>query len=174
MTKGDEVKNSNEISDDEVTDIERISEAKNKINNYVYVSMGVGLIPVPFLDAVVLTGVQLKMLSSLSKIFDIKFSENRVKSILSSLLGSFGAVAAAPSLLSLVRIIPVVGPTIGLLTMPAVGGATTYAVGRVFLQHFASGGTFLNFDPEKVREFFAEKLKEGKKAASGFSSSSAK
>jgi len=33
------------------------------------------------------------------------------------------------------------------------------------LQHFASGGTFLDFDPKNVREHFAREFKEGKLAA---------
>ena len=33
---------------------------------------------------------------------------------------------------------------------------TTYAIGTVFYQHFAFGGTFLTFDAEKVKVFFME------------------
>ncbi|MGR3219357.1 MAG: YcjF family protein [Candidatus Anammoxibacter sp.] len=183
MTKGDDVKDvkdvkdskdSNEVSDNENTDMERIAEAKCKIKNYVYISMGVGLIPVPYLDALALVGVQLKMLSSISNTFDIKFSRSMVKSFLASLVGSVTTVVASGTLASYAKAIPVVGTTIGILTMPIIGGATTYAVGKVFLQHFASGGTFLDFDPATVKDFFAEKFKEGKKVATGFSSSSAK
>ncbi|NJL59719.1 MAG: hypothetical protein HC887_08825 [Desulfobacteraceae bacterium] len=47
--------------------------------------------------------------------------------------------------------------------MPASAGAMTYAVGRVFLQHFESGGTFLNFNPEEVKEHYARLFEEGKK-----------
>ncbi|MCI5165392.1 MAG: GTPase, partial [Candidatus Electrothrix sp. GM3_4] len=49
---------------------------------------------------------------------------------------------------------------------PATAEAVTYAVGKVFHQHFASGGTFLTFDPDKVREYYAQMLKEGKAMAS--------
>ena len=46
--------------------------------------------------------------------------------------------------------------------MPVINGATTYAVGKVFTQHFESGGTFLTFDAAKVREYFETQFKEGK------------
>ena len=46
-----------------------------------------------------------------------------------------------------------------------VGGATTYAVGKVFIEHFESGGTFLDFDPEKMRDHFQELYEEGKQLA---------
>jgi hypothetical protein len=42
--------------------------------------------------------------------------------------------------------------------MPAFGAAATYAVGQVFIQHFESGGTFLDFDPDKVREHFRQEF----------------
>jgi len=35
----------------------------------------------------------------------------------------------------------------------------------VFVQHFESGGTLLDFDPKKMREYFASKLAEGKEVA---------
>ena len=46
--------------------------------------------------------------------------------------------------------------------MPAVNGAFSYAVGRVFIRHFESGGTFLDFDADKVRGYFNEQFREGK------------
>ena len=49
------------------------------------------------------------------------------------------------------------------LTLPAASGALTYAVGRVFIQHFESGGTFLDFDPAEVSKYFAEKYEQGRK-----------
>jgi hypothetical protein len=39
-------------------------------------------------------------------------------------------------------------------------------VGKVFVQHFESGGTFLNFKPEEVRAYYQQMFKEGEKAAS--------
>jgi hypothetical protein len=49
--------------------------------------------------------------------------------------------------------------------MPVVAGGATYAIGKVFIQHFESGGTFLTFDPKAVKEFYAEQLKEGNSIA---------
>ncbi len=68
----------------------------------------------------------------------------------------------APSLtFSLIKCIPFLGLAGGMLTMSITAAASTYAVGKVFIQHFASGGTFLSFDPEKVREYYQEMFKEG-------------
>jgi hypothetical protein len=50
-------------------------------------------------------------------------------------------------------------------------GASTYALGRIFIQHFNSGGTFLTFDAEKVQEHFRQLYAEGTKLAAEMESS---
>jgi hypothetical protein len=37
--------------------------------------------------------------------------------------------------------------------MPLLSSGATYAIGRAFIQHFASGGTLLDFNPPDYREF---------------------
>jgi len=140
-------------------------EVHNIVRNHVVGSMGVGLIPIPLVDIVALTGVQLNMLRKLAKVYGVPFSKDKGKNVLASLLGAGMSVPIGATLSSLVKAIPVVGQTAGALTMPVTAGAITYAVAKVFTQHFASGGTFLNFDPEAVKEYYAEMLKEGEKVA---------
>ena len=72
----------------------------------------------------------------------------------------------APGLASLIKVIPLIGQTTGVLTMSVVGGASTYAVGKIFIQHFEAGGTFLDFNPEKVKDYFAELYEKGKSKVS--------
>ena len=50
-----------------------------------------------------------------------------------------------------------------LASASAFGGATTYAVGKVFIQHFEMGGTLLNFNPDEVRKYFQEQYQQGMK-----------
>jgi hypothetical protein len=66
---------------------------------------------------------------------------------------------------SLGKFIPGVGQTLATGSAVLLNGAATYAVGKVFIQHFAAGGTFLTFDPEAVRDYFATQLKEGGEVA---------
>ncbi len=149
----------------EKSEKEKLCEAKNMIKNYTLMSVGAGMVPVPLVDMVALTGLQLKLLCGMSKIYNVKFSKSAGKSVIGSLLGGFLPVAAARPFGSLLKAIPVIGQTVGAISMSLLGGATTYAIGKVFLQHFASGGTFLDFDPEKVRTYFAEQFQEGKEGA---------
>ncbi|MCB9294770.1 MAG: hypothetical protein H6559_16855 [Lewinellaceae bacterium] len=40
--------------------------------------------------------------------------------------------------------------------------AAAYALGKVFTQHFDQGGTLLDFDPVKSREFFEKEFEVGR------------
>jgi uncharacterized protein (DUF697 family) len=112
-----------------------------------------GLIPVPLVDMAAVGGVQLHMLRRLSEIYGVPFSENRGKSILTSLVGAVIPASAASTTASLMKGLPVIGTTIGVLTMPVVSAGATWVIGKVFIQHFASGGTLLDFNPPDYREF---------------------
>ena len=104
-------------------------------------SAGAGFVPVPLLDMVILSGLQLKMISSLSSLFDVKFSKGISKNVIGSLVGGVLPVSIAPMLGSLLKIIPIVGQTIGGNHAHYI--RCGYLCGwKVFLQHFASGGTF--------------------------------
>lgn len=159
----DEIQNEKEI---EVADDENQKEQSDKtIRNHIIASMAVGLVPVPMVDLVGITGVQIDMLRKLAQTYEVSFMEHKVKSILSSLVGGGATVPLANTLFSMVKVVPVVGTAIGAITLPVTAGATTYAVGKVFQQHFASGGTFLTFDSEKVKDYYSKMFKKGKDVA---------
>jgi thiamine pyrophosphate-dependent acetolactate synthase large subunit-like protein len=46
-----------------------------------------------------------------------------------------------------------------------LSGASTYALGEVFKKHFETGGTFLDFDPSRLKKFYQEKFEKGKTVA---------
>ena len=144
-------------------DVAQASEANKVVRTHTYWSLGVCLLPFPGLDVLGVAGIQLKMLSELAGVYKIEFKENRAKSIIASLAGSIGTTTLLTgSVASLVKLLPGIGSVAGGVALTAVSGASTYAVGKVFIQHFASGGTFLDFDPVETREYFAEQFKEGK------------
>ncbi|MBF0379986.1 MAG: DUF697 domain-containing protein [Magnetococcales bacterium] len=134
------------------------------IKKYTAGAMAVGVVPFPLLDLAALAAIQLKMLHSLSKIYDVEFEASLGKSAVSSLAGGVASVSgAAPLAASLTKFIPVVGHALSYTSLVVLNGASTFAIGKVFEQHFASGGTFLTFDPTKVREYFTEQFEKGKK-----------
>jgi uncharacterized protein (DUF697 family) len=129
-------------------------EALKVVKNRMLWAAGIGLVPVPLIDFVALTGLQMEMLRKLARIYEVPFKEQIGKSVVASLLGSVVPAGMSPGVASLIKLVPVIGHATGALTMSVIGGATTWAVGKVFIQHFASGGTFLDFDPEKVKAHF--------------------
>lgn len=139
----------------------RISEAHRTIRKYALVSVAVGVIPVPMLDLTILTGLQLDMLHSLSRRYEVPFHKELAKSIVSVLVSDVVLFSTATPFASLIKIIPVLGQVAGAISIGTLSGATTYAAGKVFIQHFESGGTFLDFDPEKAKARFRAFYREG-------------
>lgn len=141
---------------------DKAQRANSLVLKHVLASVGVGVVPLPLLDFVGNTGIQLNLLYRLSKLYDIPYSHDMVKNIIAPLLAGAAPAAVARPVYSALRVIPIAGPILGALTMPSLSGAATYALGKVFIQHFESGGTFLNFDPEAVKDYFAQQFQEGK------------
>jgi uncharacterized protein (DUF697 family) len=146
---------------------EKAIAALKTTKNYMWWSMGAGLIPVPYLDLAAVSGVQLKMVSEISKIYEVPFQENRGKAAVGSLVGFVLPHATACGLIgSTIKAIPLIGALAGAPAMAIFCGAYAWALGNVFIQHFESGGTFLNFNPDEVKEYFRAQFEEGKKMAS--------
>ena len=143
------------------------SDAEKLIRNNALLSMGIGLVPVPVFDVAALLAQQLWMIDKLGDIYakargleNEKMSKEWAKKTVLSLLGStLPQTSLKFAAFSLIKAIPFVGPTLSSLTLPLLCGATTYAVGSVFNLHFASHRSFLSFNPENYRAYFAEQMK---------------
>lgn len=132
------------------------------IHRYAIWSAGVSVIPLPVLDTIALTGLQVKMLSALASAYGVDFSATAGRAMIASLLSAGGAQGLSGSLLMrMIRGVPVAGWIAGWLVMPAAAGGLTYAVGRVFAQHFASGGSILGFDATGMGDSLREEYRRG-------------
>ena len=147
----------------ETTDAVRDERASQLVDRLSLWSGAAGLIPLPLVDMAAVGGVQLYMLRRLSEIYEIPFSENRGKSILTSLAGAMAPASVATATGSFIKGLPGIGTVIGALTMPVASAGATWVIGKVFIQHFASGGTLLDFNPPDYREFI--KVQKAKVAA---------
>ena len=141
---------------------EATAKAEQLVKKYMLGSLPVGLVPIPVLDVAALTVIQLRMLSRLASLFEVDFSDQLASSLIGSLLGSGGSVLASTAgSRALLHLIPGAGWVVSIASTSVLAGAATFAVGRVFIQHFESGGTFLTFDPEKVRQYYAQQFAQG-------------
>jgi uncharacterized protein (DUF697 family) len=138
---------------DEMSPERRRAMAMKLVERFSLWSGAAGLIPVPFVDLAAVGGVQIQMLRRISQIYDVPFTENRGKSIIAGLAGSMIPASSAMGTASLIKGLPMVGTLVSAIAMPALSAGATYAIGMAFIQHFASGGTLLDFKPGSYHEF---------------------
>ena len=142
---------------------ERQEKAQSIVHRNVLWALGVGSVPVPVVDFVGGSVVQLKMLRELTNLYGVKFSDQVAKKILATLIAGLGGAGIGTVLsASLFKFVPIIGTSLGAISLPVVSGAFTLATGRVFVAHFESGGTILDFNPKAIREHFRTEFERAK------------
>ena len=132
------------------------------LRNHIYGAMGVGLVPIPIVDFVGFSAIQLDLIRALSKEYNVPFKATEAKEIICALIGGGAGVAGSTLLASLVKFIPLIGTTTGALSATIIGGAVTYATGRLIIRHYDKGGSLDNFNTDGATEAFDEVVAEGK------------
>lgn len=135
--------------------LDQKEKAEKIIKRYTLYAMGLGFIPIPILDTLSITSLQIWMIKEISKTYNIPFKKHFAKSLIGALIGSLGSY-------SLLKVVPVFGISLGGSAFSISAASATYALGRVFMQHFDQGGTLLNFDPNLSRTFFLKLYNENK------------
>jgi uncharacterized protein (DUF697 family) len=153
----------------EPIEAENRDELASKLVDRFAIWSGVaGLIPIPVVDAVAVGGLQLQMLRRISQLYDVPFSENRGKAVIAALAGALIPASSGIGAASVLKAVPVFGTIVGSFVMPVLSAGATYAIGKAFIQHFASGGTLLDFNPPDYRDFVkAQKEKWDSRMARG-------
>ncbi len=142
-----------------MTQEEKQAKASEIIRNHMGFSLGAALIPLPGVDLLAVSGVQLNMLRQLAKLYNVSFFDNLGKTVVSAIVGSSAARLGA----SIVKVIPGVGTIIGDLSMSILSGASTWALGRTVANHLHKGGTLEDLDLTKARKTYETDIEEGKK-----------
>jgi uncharacterized protein (DUF697 family) len=140
---------------------------RDEINRIIaratHTAAGIGLIPVFGVDILGISAVQVHMVYQLSRVYGVPFAPDRMRAVATALIGSVVPWAIAygwPRMA--IKNIPLVGPSLASVSMSVLSGASTWAIGRVYLKHLESGGNILNFDPEKMKDYFKAAFEEGK------------
>lgn len=138
--------------------------ADQTVKNWSQWATVAGFIPVPFLDLAAISGVQIKMIYDLCKVYDIPFEQRRVRAILSGLAGG-GVTTVASTALSgtLIKSVPVIGSTLAAVTQPVMSYATSYAIGTIFVRHFESNGTLMTMSIDALKATYQEQVAYAKK-----------
>jgi uncharacterized protein (DUF697 family) len=166
------------MSDEYVTSFDAAlivdAEAISIVQRNMMWSAGVGLVPLPFVEFAAIAAVQLKMVNELCELYEVSFYQDLAKSSVAALIAGVGSVTLGKLFaVSSLRVFPVVGTALAVASTSVVSAGVTYAVGRVFITHFEAGGTLLDFQPSKARDFVRQevegyvrqKSKKGRSAA---------
>jgi uncharacterized protein (DUF697 family) len=140
-------------------------EARRTVRKYMWLSMGASVVPLPVVNVLGVSALQLRMLQVLAEHYGVPFSKDLGKEIISSLLGSIVPTSFSVTTASALKMVPEAAVVVSTLSMPIFAGAATYAIGKIFIQHFESGSTFLEFEPAKVREHFRQEFERGEHLA---------
>ncbi|OHD19451.1 MAG: hypothetical protein A2087_00810 [Spirochaetes bacterium GWD1_61_31] len=131
------------------------------IGEHVGLAMIAGAIPIPFVDLAVVTTIQVELLNRLAQHYQVDFNLERGKSMISSLIASSAGIMAGKIGASLVKGIPGIGSLLGVGSQVIFSGASTYAIGHIFDDHFRKQGSLFSFDFERVKRDFQAFFEEG-------------
>ena len=102
------------------------------------------------------------MLNQLADEYDADFSASTGKTFVAALTGvTFARIGA-----SMLKVIPGIGSVIGGLSMSAMSGASTYAVGQVAKGYFAAGADLSRVDVGEAKKAYSQEFEQGKQVVS--------
>ena len=137
----------------------REARAREIVDRHVVYAAAAGLLPVPLMDAAAIAAVQVAMLRSLADHYEVPFSRDRGKVLVTALAGGVvPATAGQGAMRFLMQRVPIAGTVFSYATVSVFASAATYAVGRVFITHFESGGGLDDVDVERSRQGVADAM----------------
>ena len=140
--------------------------AEQVIKQHVVWAVGAGLVPVPIVDFVAVTAIQVDLIKQLCTLHGASYEEGTGKMWIGALTG--GALARIGA--SAIKAIPGIGSILGGLSMSIASGASTWGVGQVVNKHLAAGGTLTDLNVEKAKQQYEAEYERGKEVAKEASS----
>lgn len=132
-------------ADGKVDTEQRKSLARAIVERHAAYSAVGGIIPLPIANIASVTAVIVRMVKVLSDLYGVPFERDRARAIVVGLMGGAmptGLAAATTS--TLVYVIPG-SNLIGLAVSSMTAIACTRSIGRIFIEHFESGATLVDF-----------------------------
>jgi len=146
----------------EVQELTKEDQCNKLINSASTWAAAATLIPVNGVDMAALAAVEANLIINISAVYGEKLPKYAVSGVISTLLGTlvpmYGAKLTIPFLLKWIPF----GNLVGAATMAGFGAAATYAIGKVFVNHYENGGTFGTFNAStastQLKSDFASKI----------------
>jgi uncharacterized protein (DUF697 family) len=109
------------------------------VERYANLSAIGGAIPVPLANAAAITALMVRMVRSLSKLYNVPFERNRTRSVVIALMGGalptgFATIATT----TITYFIPGIN-VVGLAVSSLTSGAYARSIGQLYIEHFENG-----------------------------------
>ena len=146
---------------------ESTQEARGEkiVMQHVKYSMVAGAIPFPLVDIAAVTAIQVDMIRKLAALYKVDFTQERGKSLASSVIGATVGDVLGRAGASMLKFIPGIGTILGVGSQVIFAGATTYALGKVFETHFEDHGTLSDVNMNELKSQFKAFFNKGKDIA---------
>ncbi len=132
------------------------------IINHAWFATLPGFVPVPVLDTLAIMAVNVDMVKQLANHYNVDFERERGKSIVVAIFNTILGRLPGYAIRSAIKNVPIIGWISGGATMSSFAFLTTYATGRVFEEHFKTGGTLENLNPQSIQQFYQEQFEKGR------------
>ncbi len=138
--------------------------ARVAVRDYALYVAATTFVPGALLSSIAVSGLHLKMLARLSKLYAVPFSQEPARAVLAA--GSGGLLSLFLSSNPVTKIardfftatVPWIAVPVRLLAEPAIMGGYSYLLGHAFIRHYENGGHYLNFDWEVFRNELLQKM----------------
>jgi uncharacterized protein (DUF697 family) len=114
-----------------------------------------GAFPIPFVDLVLISGIQTRMVYELAKVYGQPLARERLAELASALgLGMLSRQATR----ALIKVIPGLGTVLGSVAGGALAGASTFALGKAFCYYYRAVLHGHVPNPEDLRRYYHAEL----------------
>jgi uncharacterized protein (DUF697 family) len=135
-------------------------QAEPHILAYSSMAATAGAVPVPILDALLLSGIQTRMVYHLARLYGQPLTGERFRELASAL--GMGLVLREVGR-SMLKIIPGLGSVLGAAAAGALAGASTYALGKAFCYYYRAVHQGHVPRPEDLKRYYREQLAAAEK-----------
>ena len=140
-------------------------------NLYANWAAASGGIPIPWVDVAIITGLQVRLIMSLAKLYNVPFSKHRAKTALLSITSggttvAFGGIAKItfPGAMSIFgsasKSAIGLGTLMGAASVGALAYSSTMLLAKLFMDSFEKSTTVSQKQIHKMTEKYAEEFKE--------------
>ena len=145
--------------------LERDKSADSIIQRHVVYTMLTGGIPIPWLDLVAASAVQLDLLKQLATYYSVDFDAQAARAFVTSAGTALAGLAAGRAGASFLKAIPGVGWIAGGVGQAVLAGASTYAVGNLVKRLFREGKGLDELTAQVMRDELAGYFAKGQQVA---------